>query len=78
MKAEIKVLSERIEQAERDRMSKYYHQVAELAEWRLKIKDKIEESYQIAEAVANHFIADNQVAVWNSLTEVMLACLEPR
>ena len=71
-------LKKRIEKYEHDRMSKYYRQVAELEDWKLKISDKIEMSHQVTDAISTHFGIENEVVVWNQISDVMVKCLEGR
>ena len=62
---EVAELTKRIDKAEHDRMSKYYKQVAKIEDWRVKIQDKIDDSYNIAEAVALHFGVESEIVVQN-------------
>lgn len=45
LNAEVTSLTKRIAKAEQDRMSKYYRSVAELADWRIKVTQKIDDSF---------------------------------
>ena len=51
----VKGLTERIDKAEKDRMHKYYRQVAELNDWSLTVQDKIDSSATMCDALGNYF-----------------------
>lgn len=49
-----------------------------IEDWRVKVQPKIDDSHQITEAVAHHFGTENEVVVWNQISDVMVKCLEGR
>ena len=44
----------------------------------MKISDKIEMSHQVTDAISTHFGIENEVVVWNQISDVMVKCLEGR
>jgi len=65
LNTDVNALTKRIAKAEHDRMSKYYRSVAELADWRLKVTPKIDDSFTMVDALSHHFSIENQVTTWN-------------
>ena len=57
-------------------MSKYYKQVGELNDWRLKVQENIENNTKLTDAVATHFSIENQVLSLNKISEVLLRVLD--
>ena len=60
LNADVALLTKRIAKAEHDRMSKYYRSVAELADWRIKVTPKIDDSFSMVDALSHHFSIENQ------------------
>ena len=57
-------------------MSKYYKQVGELNDWRLKVQENIENSTKITDAIASHFSVENQVFSLNKISDILLRVLD--
>ena len=48
-------LNWRVDKAEKDRMGKYYGQVSQLNDWVVKVKQKVEDSALMCDALGNYF-----------------------
>ena len=70
------LLTKTVKKAEHDRMSKYYKQVGELNDWRLKVQESIENNIKITDAVSTHFSVENQVYSLNKISEILLRVLD--
>ena len=57
-------------------MSKYYKQVGELNDWKLKVQEDIENSTKMSDAISTHFSIEHQVLGLNRISEVMLKVLD--
>ena len=71
-------LHDRIDKAEKDRMHKYYGQVSEISTWVISVKQKIEDSAQMCEALRDYFPSEHQIFTMNQVAETLSKCLEGR
>ena len=69
-------LTKIIKKAEHDRMSKYYKQVSDLNEWRIKMQGHIDDSIKITDAVATHFSVEAHVVSLSRISEIMIKVLD--
>ena len=71
-------LTKRIDKAEEDRMSKYYKQVSHLQDWVDKWKIPVAKNSEFVDSLSNHFCQENQILIYNIVTETLSKCLEGR
>ena len=57
-------------------MAKYYQQVSHLQDWSNRVRDQIEDSFKVTDAVSSFFCQENQIMVYNIVTETLTRCLE--
>lgn len=74
----MKDLRDRIDKAEKDRMHKYYGEVAELRDWATSVKKKINDNDKMAEAVGHYFQSEHQVYTMNLISSTLSKCLNGR